>query len=178
MSGKHTAQKASRKKRDGRDYLMLILALVAIVAVLVAVWAVSERGKTASSGTQQTAQHEDTQSSAETTSKPIEKLTDGIDLPGYSSLSFRADTREQTVTIPNPPQNFCWIRASLLLEDGTLLWTSDLIAPGESSDPIVFSAPLSAGEYKNAVLKYECFLMDEAKSSLNGASTKLTLKVS
>ena len=63
------------------------------------------------------------------------------------------------------------------LEDGTLLWVSDLIAPGESSAPIVLSTPLAAGEYKNAVLKYECFRMDEALTPLNGATANLTIKV-
>ena len=101
----------------------------------------------------------------------------GIDLPGYGALNFKADVLEQEVIIPNPPQNFCWIRASIILEDGTVLWTSELIAPGESSDPIVFTTPLAAGEYKNAILKYECFRMDEALTPLNGATTNLTLKV-
>lgn len=174
MSGKHAASSGRTRKREPKDFLILLLALLALAAGIVAVWAVSTRGAAAPAGTQQSAP----QDSPAATAKPVEKLTDGIDLPGYSSLSFRADTCEQDLTIPNPPQNFCWIRASLRLEDGTILWTSELIAPGESSEPIVFNTPLAAGEYKNAVLSYECFRMDEALTSLNGASTKLTIKVS
>ena len=131
-----------RRKRDGRDALLIVFAVLAVVAVLVAVWAVATRNRDAPPGNE-------TQS-PEDTAEPVEKLTDGIDLPGYGALSFRADTLEQEVRLPNPPQNFCYIRASLILEDGTVLWTSELIAPGESSDPVVFSTPLAAGEYKNA----------------------------
>ena len=169
IAGNHIAPQRRRRKWDSRDILSILLAVIAVVAILVAIWLFTSRGKDAPPGN-------DTQSTEETP-KPVEKLTDGIDLPGYGALNFKADVLEQEVRIPNPPQNFCYIRASLMLEDGTVLWTSDLIEPGESSDPIVFNTPLAAGEYKNAVLQYECFRMDEALTPLNGATTNLTLKV-
>ena len=56
----------------------------------------------------------------------MEKLTDGIDIPGFDSLYFIADQAEQNMTVPNPPQNFCWFKVSLVLEAGTVLWTSGL----------------------------------------------------
>lgn len=148
--------------------MLIVFAVIAVVAVIVAVWAVATRNRDGPGN--------DPQGSSETT-EPVEKLTDGIDLPGYGALNFKADVLEQEVRLPNPPQNFCYIRASLILEDGTVLWTSELIAPGEESDLVVFSTPLAAGEYKNAVLKYECFRMDEALTPLNGATINLTLKV-
>lgn len=106
-----------------------------------------------------------------------EKLTDTIAIPQFGWLNLTADSREQMLTFQNPEQNFCWFRISLLLEDGTVLWTSELIAPGEESAPVVLSMPLAAGEYENAVLKYECFRMDEEQTPLNGAEGRLTLKV-
>lgn len=109
--------------------------------------------------------------------EPVEKLTDGIDLPGYSELVFKAGVREQNVALQNPPQNFCYIQPSLWLADGTLLWRGQLIAPGGTGDAIVFLHPLSADEYPDAVLRYDCFAMDEEKTPLNGATTNLTLKV-
>ena len=107
----------------------------------------------------------------------MEKLTDTIDLPGYDWIPIKAGTLEQEQTFSNPPQNFCWIKVSLKLEDGTLLWASELIAPGESSAPVILSQTLEPGEYQNAILKYECFRMDEALSPLNGGEIHLTLKV-
>ena len=109
--------------------------------------------------------------------EPVEKLTDGIDLPGYSELVFKAGVREQNVALQNPPQNFCYIQPSLWLADGSLLWRGQLIAPGGTGDAIVFLRPLAAGEYHDAVLRYDCFAMDEVKSPLNGATTQLALKV-
>ena len=168
IAGNHVAPKKRRQKRDSRDILLIVLAVITVAAVIIAVWAVATRNRDGPDN--------DPQNSSETM-EPVEKLTDGIDLPGYGALNFKADVLEQDVRIPNPPQNFCWIRASIFLEDGTVLWTSELIAPGESSDPIVFTTPLAAGEYKNATLQYECFRMDEALTPLNGATTNLTLKV-
>ena len=109
--------------------------------------------------------------------EPVEKLTDGIDLPGYSELVFKAGVREQNVALQNPAQNFCYIQPSLWLADGTLLWRGQLIAPGGTGDAIVFLRPLAAGEYHDAVLRYDCFAMDEEKTPLNGATTQLALKV-
>ena len=158
-----------RRKRRWKDALPVLFALIALVSVIVAVRAVSARNAEkpveTASGTPEAA------------AEPVEKLTDSIDLPGYGALNFKADTTEQTVTLPNPEQNFCYIQITLLLEDGSVLWKSKLIGPGESSDPIVFTRPLTAGEYRNAVLQYQCFRMDENLTPLNGATTNLTLKV-
>ena len=153
-----------------KDILIVGLALIAVAAVIAAaIWPVTTRSKDKTDGAGQNASNSSAQSA--------EKLTDSIELPGYGELSFKAGTERQEVCLSNPEKNFCYIRASLLLEDGTLLWTSELIAPGEESGPVVFSTPLSAGEYKDAVLKYECFMMDEALTPLNGVETNLTLKV-
>ena len=108
--------------------------------------------------------------------EPVEKLTDSINLPGYGSLDLKADTTEQDLTLHNPEENSCQIRISLILEDGTVLWTSELLQPGERCAPIVLNSPLQKGMY-NATLKYECFTTDETMTQLNGAQAQLLLKV-
>lgn len=110
-------------------------------------------------------------------SPPVEKLTDSIDLPGYTELTLKAGTMEQEIAFQNPEQNFCYIQPSLWLADGTLLWRGQLIAPGDVGDAIILSRPLAAGEYPDAVLRYDCFALDEEKSPLNGATTQLVLNV-
>lgn len=164
---KNITQDRRRKKWGGKDILLMILALVTVAAVTVAIWAVKTRSPAPPPGGQ----------GQEETVEPVEKLTDSIDLPGYEWIPLASGKLEQEQTFPNPPQNFCWIRVSLLLEDGTNLWTSELVAPGESSEPVVLSQTLEPGEYKNAVLKYECFRMDDDLSPLNGGEVHLTLKV-
>lgn len=114
---------------------------------------------------------------ADVTTPTIEKNPDSIAIPGYEMLELRAGSKEQTLCMPNPPQNCCYFQISLYLEDGTLLWQSDLIEPGETSKPIVLTKPLSKGTYPKAVLRYACYRMDEDLTPLNGAETKVTLWV-
>lgn len=106
----------------------------------------------------------------------IEK-PESIAIPGYEGLELQADTKKQTLSLPNPAQNACYFQISLYLEDGTLLWQSELIEPGETSDPIRLSMPLEKGTYPNAVLRYSCFTLDSSMTPLNGAEMKLTLRV-
>lgn len=108
---------------------------------------------------------------------PVEKNQGSISIPGYEGINLNADTKQQTVGLPNPAKNTCYFQISLYLEDGTLLWKSDLVKPGEISDPIVLKQSLSVGSYPNAKLRYDCFTMDSKQTPLNGAETKLTLWV-
>ena len=107
----------------------------------------------------------------------VEKNNDSIAIPGYELLELKADSKKQSLCLPNPPQNTCYFQISLYMEDGTLLWESDLIEPGENSKPITLSKVLEKGTYPNAILRYSCYRMDEKLSALNGAEMKLTLWV-
>lgn len=115
--------------------------------------------------------------SNEATTAPVVKNPDSIAIPGYEMLELKAGIKEQSLCMPNPPQNCCYFQIALSLEDGTLLWKSELIEPGKISKPIVLSRALEKGMYPNAVLRYSCYRMDENLSPLNGAETKLTLWV-
>lgn len=110
-------------------------------------------------------------------SDSVEKRTDSIAIPGYEGISLKANSKEQEIGFPNPAQNTCYFQISLMLEDGTMLWRSELVAPGEVSDPITLEEPLEAGVYPNALLKFDCYTMDGAMHALNGAATKMTLHV-
>lgn len=105
------------------------------------------------------------------------KNENSISIPGYEGITLKADSLRQTVALKNPEQNTCYFVITLYLEDGTILWKSDYIKPGETSSPIVLKEPLEKGNYPNAVLQYSCFKMDSEKTQLNGAETKLTLRV-
>lgn len=108
---------------------------------------------------------------------PVVKNQDSISIPGYESITLTAGEKQQTVGLPNPAENTCYFQISLILEDGTVIWQSDLVKPGEISDPIVLSEPLEAGSYPNATMKYDCYTMDGSMTPLNGAATRLTLRV-
>lgn len=158
------ATKERKKKWQGKDVILLILIIIIALSIGTATWALK-------SSDSPSLAHKQTET-------PVEKLKDSIELPGFEWLALNSQKREQEQTFSNPEQNFCWIKVSLRLEDGTELWKSDLIAPGKSSAPVVLSKPLKRGEYKNALVKYECFRMDDNLTPLNGGEVRLTLKVS
>lgn len=99
-----------------------------------------------------------------------------VALPGYGGMTFKANTKEQNVNVPNPPENTCLVKISLILSDGTVLWESEDVQPGYYSTPIVLTKALEAGEYE-ARLKYDCFTADGSRTPLNGAESALTLHV-
>lgn len=111
-------------------------------------------------------------------SGPVEKKPDSIAIPGYERISLKADCKEQEIGFPNPAQNTCYFQISLILEDGTTLWQSELVKPGEISKSITLNEPLAAGVYPNSLLKFDCYTMDGNMRSLNGAATKMTIHVS
>ena len=129
------------------------------------------------------------------------EMNPNIAIPGFESLEFKAGTKKQSVSFYNPEENTCYFRISLVLEQGNgaetgnasgdapgngqgasgsaeseaVLWTSDLIEPGENIKSIDLTRELKSGEYP-AVLKYECFSLKD-ETPLNGSKVELTLKV-
>lgn len=100
-----------------------------------------------------------------------------IDIPGFDVMNLKAGETSQNVNLYNPEQNTCYFKMTLSLSDGTKLWESGLIEPGKGLYNITLSKALDAGTYENAVLKYDCFTMDENQSPLNGAEIKIKLNV-
>ena len=112
-----------------------------------------------------------------------------IAIPGYASLSFKAEKKEQSVEFFNPEENTCYFRMSLVLKDGdeqksendqsigeeTILWTSEYLEPGEQIKSISLDRELEEGDYP-ATLRYECFSLKDERQ-LNGSNVELTLTV-
>lgn len=168
IAGKYLKARAGAKSpRKSLLLIGLILLLVAVIASML-IWIVSNSmGQGSEDPNPVGQQTEETE--------PVEKLTDSISLPGYGGLNLTAGKTEQNLALPNPAENFCQIRISLILEDGTVIWTSELTPPGEQAQ-IVLNEALEKGDY-NATLKYDCFQMDENKTPLNGAACQLVLHV-
>ncbi|SDW15282.1 hypothetical protein SAMN05216391_102133 [Lachnospiraceae bacterium KHCPX20] len=117
------------------------------------------------------------------------EMNPNISIPGYESLEFKAEKEEQSVDFYNPDENTCFFRISLVLKDETdttngeegnageetVLWSSEMIEPGEHVKSIKLSKELESGEY-TATLKYECFRLQD-KTPLNGSNVELTLNV-
>ncbi len=99
-----------------------------------------------------------------------------IAIPGYAQLVMKAGDLIQLVELYNPAENPCYFVISIILPDGTEIYCSELIKPGQKTDAIRLSQLLDVGTYKNATLRYSCYSMED-KSPMNGADTKFTLEV-
>ena len=161
-SGRYQSQKANGPN------LIVILLLILIIMVGILIFLLL-RPEPVEVSTPNGMSHQET--------GPVEKNQGSISIPGYESITMTAGEKQQTVGLPNPAKNNCYFQISLILEDGTVLWQSDLVKPGEISDPILLNEPLEAGSYPNTTMKYDCYTMDGSMTPLNGAATKLTLRV-
>lgn len=101
----------------------------------------------------------------------------GIAIPGYKSITLKADTKEQQVNFYNPEVNDCYFVMSLILPDGTKVWQSKMIAPGKGLYQITLDKTIPAGTYEDSILKYECYKQDDNLTQLNGGEVKLILEV-
>lgn len=100
---------------------------------------------------------------------------DEILIPGYVSMAMDANTREQTVSIGNPADNNCLFIIVLKLLDGTILYESEYLKPGEGLKKITINQELDSGEYQ-AVIEYKCYSIED-KSPLNGGNVEFQLIV-
>lgn len=109
---------------------------------------------------------------------PVSSMVDQstISIPGMESMTIPADTETVSVRLYNPEENPCYFEISITLEDGTELYRSKLVSPGQELYEITLNQPLEAGEY-SAVLHYSTYSMDESYTPMNGASVPFTLYV-
>lgn len=101
--------------------------------------------------------------------------TPGIRIPGYQTMIFKAGQTSQTVNMGNPADNTCYFVITLKLEDGTVLYRSDYLKPGQGFERIRMEKALQKGEY-TGIIQYQCYSLED-KSVLNGASSEFELKV-
>lgn len=162
-------QNNENKKSEKQFYVMVISILTVLLVISVIMIAVLMN-----QNQKQTFQEEDN-SSIETTE--VEKLKDSIAIPGFGQLTLKADQCEQSVALLNPAENFCYFKISLILEDGTVLWVSNLVEPGKQSEAITLLQTLNAGTYENVTVHYDCYTMDDSLTQLNSGEIKITLNV-
>ncbi|MDD4508382.1 MAG: tRNA (uracil-5-)-methyltransferase [Eubacteriaceae bacterium] len=101
---------------------------------------------------------------------------DTMQVPGYDSAVMNAGDTNLAIKIGNPEENTCYLKATLMLEDGTVLFESGLMEPGKGYDSVPLSQSLGTGEYK-AYVKYQGYSMDDAKKPLNSSESAFTLTV-
>lgn len=99
-----------------------------------------------------------------------------IQIPGYSMAEMKEEDTSLHLSIGNPEDNSCGFYATLMLEDGTVLYESELLVPGYGLTEIPLSETLQKGEY-TAVVLFQCVTLDDAHAPLNSAESEFTLVV-
>ncbi len=103
--------------------------------------------------------------------------SDGIAIPGYSTIYLDAGSTEAEVNLTNPEENDVYFEISFYLPDtDETIYTSKLIEPGQNLYNIELDKALAAGEY-NLTVKYATYAMDDNYTPMNGAEVNCKLIV-
>lgn len=98
-----------------------------------------------------------------------------IAVPGFERLTAEGGTLH-AATVGNPAENTCFFVVAVLLPDGTEVYRSSYLSPGQSLGDVKLSQDVAAGTYEGAVARYSCFSTDDMRQ-LNGADIAFTLEV-
>lgn len=97
-------------------------------------------------------------------------------VPGYSGAKMKTGDTILALKVGNPKENTCYLKATVQLEDGTVLYESGLIEPGMGYDEIELKQTLEPGEY-NAYVHYQGYSLAENPEMLNSCDSAFVLKV-
>ena len=100
----------------------------------------------------------------------------GTRIPGYSTAEMKEGDTTLTLSIGNPKANSVGFFATLKLQNGDVLYESELLEPGQGLTEIPLTHTLSKGTYDAAVV-YKCVLLDEENTPLNAAESGFELIV-
>ena len=140
-------RKNNRKRQVSPQSIAIVcLVILFFVAVGIIAWLILQKSD------QNALQTTTTSTSTINPGLVVPERPEMLDVTAYESIKLKADTLEQSVRFDNPLQNNCWLVITLSLEDGTVLWQSEELQPGQVVRSITLNQPLTAGEYQNAVL--------------------------
>ena len=101
----------------------------------------------------------------------------GTQIPGYAAATMQEGDLSLKLRIGNPKDNHVGFYATLKLSDGTVLYTSPLLEPGQGLEEVPLTQTLAKGTY-DAVVEYRCVLLEDGKTPLNSAESGFKLYVS
>lgn len=99
---------------------------------------------------------------------------DSISIPGKESMTVQADAKNISVDLYNPEDNKCYFEISILLDDGTEVYKSKLLKPGQHLYKIELSRAFDKGIH-NITIHYNTYTTDGNYTPLNGANVPVKL---
>jgi hypothetical protein len=100
----------------------------------------------------------------------------GTQVPGYSVAVMEEGDDSLKLRIGNPKENKVGFIATLKLEDGTELYRSPMLSPGQGLEEVPLNQTLKKGEY-NAMVEYQCVSLEDESVKLNTAQSGFKLIV-
>lgn len=107
---------------------------------------------------------------------PEEAERKQITICGFTEWNVKAgETKQLPISLKNPEGNPCYFTFIITLEDGTVLYQSDHVPPGNEIKRIAINEPLEKGTYTAfvSILTNEL----ETGAKMNSADTKITINV-
>lgn len=103
--------------------------------------------------------------------------TNGIAIPGYSTVYFPSGEKNVPMTLYNPDKNTCLFQFELYINDETEpIAETGLIEPGKAVESVVLSRALKSGNYKLKI-KVNTYTDDGQLTPLNNALVSAELCV-
>lgn len=163
-----------QKKRKLRIVILVLSCLVSVLAGLFAGFLISNLMQLNHS--EQTSNTTDTLFDIRSdTTADSEKYSGNIIIPCWDKITMVANQDKQNVNFYNPEKNVgIMFQLVLTLDDGTELYSSELIPAGKALYNITLEKTLAAGKY-DATLQYNCY--SSSGEQLNGSELKLTLQM-
>lgn len=97
-----------------------------------------------------------------------------IAIPGFTKISFEANSTNQKINLYNPDTNTCSMDFSILMPDGSVLWSEENIQPGYGLYDIQLNKELEKGTYEECTFTIRCY---KDGVELNGCNIAFTLYV-
>ncbi len=167
-----------QEKKKKKSYTLLILILIAIVLIGTAVTVVllmNRKSPEEVKGEGVVGVITDNWD-PKISQEPEGSQKSGTQIPGYSKAEMHSGDTSLKLRIGNPKDNKVGFLATLKLSDGTVLYSSPLLRPGQGMEEVPLNQTLSPGTYQASVY-YQCVLLNEEQTPLNAAESAFTLYV-
>lgn len=100
----------------------------------------------------------------------------GMVLKAVTGIRLKADAIIQEFEIPNSSSNKYAISAFIILGDGTIIYESGFLYPGEIVEEIELYKSLDKGTYKNSILLYKFYTVDEPHTFISQCEFPIEIK--
>lgn len=168
--------------------ILLIVILLLLISSCVAEHGLPQIGKTNQDVTEETQTAEDAEADAERGLPQLKfgdsdgytenAVGDGVEISVSAGYVLKADSYVQNLELENYASNPCAMIITFYLADGTMLYQSPRLNPGDSVHGITMQTTLQPGTYRDALMVYEFYDLNGGSTATNRCEFPVELRVS